>query len=220
MNDRRRAKSHAWHQRHVNDVYVRQAGEQGWRARSAFKLLEIDARDRLLRPGQVVVDLGCAPGGWCQVAVRRMQGQGRVIGVDLLEMPPLAGVRFIQGDFSADAVLARLKAELAGAGVDCVLSDMAPNLSGVAVADQARAYALAELALDFARAHLRPEGAFLIKVFQGAGFEDYMRSLRAAFRSVAVRKPDASRDRSREVYLLARGRLECRNDCIGTNAID
>ncbi len=206
MNDRRRAKSHAWHQRHVNDVYVRQAGEQGWRARSAFKLLEIDERDRLLRPGQVVVDLGCAPGGWCQVAVRRMQGQGRVIGVDLLEMTPLAGVTFIQGDFTEDAVLAMLEAELAGAGVDVVLSDMAPNLSGVAVADQARAYALAELALDFALAHLRPEGVFLIKVFQGAGFEDYMRSLRAAFSSVAVRKPDASRDRSREVYLLARGR--------------
>lgn len=204
MSERRSAKSRAWLRRHVNDVYVRQAGEQGLRARSAFKLLEIDVRDRLLRPGQVVIDLGCAPGGWSQTALRRMQGKGRVIGIDLLEMAPLAGVHFIQGDFADAAVQAQIEAVLAGSAVDVVLSDMAPNLTGVAVTDQARAYALAELALEFARTHLRPEGALLIKVFHGAGFEDYLRRLRAVFHSVAVRKPSASREVSREVYLLAR----------------
>lgn len=205
---KRQAKSHAWHHQHVNDFYVRQSVEQGWRSRAAFKLMEIDDRDKLLKPGQTVVDLGCAPGGWCQVAVQRLKGQGRIIGVDLLEMVGIGGVTFIQGDFTEEAVLAELETAGIDQGVDLVLSDMAPNISGVDSADQARSYYLAELALDFARRHLKPEGAMLIKVFQGSGFEDYVKELRAAFRSVAVRKPKASRDRSREVYLLARGPIE------------
>ena len=202
---KRQSKTHAWHHQHVNDFYVRQSVEQGWRSRAAFKLLEIDDKDRLLKPGQTVVDLGCAPGGWCQVAAQRLKGQGRIIGVDLLEMVGIGGVTFIQGDFTEDAVLAELEAAGIEHGVDLVLSDMAPNLSGVDTADQARSYYLAELALDFAQRHLKPEGAMLIKVFQGSGFEDYVKALRHHFNTVAVRKPKASRDRSREVYLLARG---------------
>ncbi|MCU0842184.1 MAG: RlmE family RNA methyltransferase [Thiobacillaceae bacterium] len=202
---KRQAKTRAWHHRHVSDPYVRQAAEQGYRSRAAFKLLEIDARDRLFRPGMTVVDLGCAPGGWCQVAAQRLGGQGRVIGVDLLDMTGLNGVTFIQGDFTEDAALAELETTLGGRRVDLVLSDMAPNITGIAVSDQARVYALADLALDFAVRHLEPDGAFLVKVFQGTGFEDYVKGLRQAFRSVATRNPDASRDRSRECYLLARG---------------
>lgn len=202
---KRQSKTHAWHHQHVNDFYVRQSVEQGWRSRAAFKLMEIDDKDRLLKPGQTVVDLGCAPGGWCQVAAQRLKGQGRIIGVDLLEMVGIGGVTFIQGDFTEDAVLAELEAAGIEQGVDLVLSDMAPNLSGVDTADQARSYLLAELALDFAQRHLKPEGAMLIKVFQGSGFEAYVKALRHHFNTVAVRKPKASRDRSREVYLLARG---------------
>jgi 23S rRNA (uridine2552-2'-O)-methyltransferase len=202
---KRKAKTHAWHQQHVSDFYVRQANDQGWRSRAAFKLLEIDERDHLLKPGMTVVDLGCAPGGWCQVAVQRMQSQGRIIGIDLLEMTGLGGVDFIQGDFSEAEGLAQVEAAMAGTGADLVLSDMAPNITGVAVADQAKSYYLAELALDFARQHLKPDGAFLIKVFQGAGFDAYVQAMRVVFRNVASRKPKASRDRSREVYLLGRG---------------
>lgn len=203
---KRKAKTHAWHQRHVTDFYVRQANEQGWRSRAAFKLMEIDDRDRLLRLGSTVVDLGCAPGGWSQVAAQRMKGHGRIVGVDLLEMVPLAGVHFIQGDFTEAAVLADLAAAgIVPGAVDLVISDMAPNISGVTVADQAKSYYLAELALAFARQYLRPDGVFLVKVFQGAGFEEYMRAMRGAFRTVAARKPKASRERSREVYLLGRG---------------
>lgn len=184
---------------------MRRSVEQGYRSRAAYKLMEIDDKDRLLRAGGVVVDLGCAPGGWCQVVVERMKGQGRIIGIDLLEMTGLNHVDFIQGDFTEDAALAELESLLAGHRVDLVLSDMAPNITGVSVADQARAYHLAELALEFAGKWLKPGGAFLVKVFQGAGFEDYVRRMRASFQAVAVRKPDASRDRSREVYLLGRG---------------
>lgn len=202
---KRQAKTHAWHQQHVSDFYVRQATEQGWRSRAAFKLLEIDDKDHLLRPGITVVDLGCAPGGWCQVAARQLKGSGRIIGVDLLEMVGIGGVSFIQGDFTEDAVLAQLEAAGIDNGVDLVLSDMAPNITGVDSADQAKSYYLAELAMDFARQHMKPDGAFLIKVFQGAGFEDYVKQMRAIFRTVVVRKPKASRDRSREVYLLAKG---------------
>jgi 23S rRNA (uridine2552-2'-O)-methyltransferase len=202
---KRQAKTHAWHQRHVNDYYVRQSVEQGYRSRSAYKLMEIDDQDHLLKPGMVVVDLGCAPGGWCQVAVERMKGQGRIVGIDLLEMTGLNHVRFLQGDFTEDAGLEQVEAALDGKAVDLVLSDMAPNITGVVVTDQARSYQLAELALDFAAKHLQPDGAFLIKVFQGAGFEDYMKAMREEFRKVVARKPDASRDRSREVYLLGRG---------------
>ncbi len=202
---KRQAKTHAWHHQHVSDFYVRQASEQGWRSRAAFKLLEIDEKDKLLKPGITVVDLGCAPGGWCQVAARQMKGSGHIIGLDLLEMVGIAGVTFIQGDFTEDAALAELKSCGIENGIDLVLSDMAPNISGVDSADQAKSYYLAELALDFAQSHLKPGGAFLIKVFQGAGFEDYVKQLRVAFSTVAVRKPKASRDRSREVYLLAKG---------------
>jgi 23S rRNA (uridine2552-2'-O)-methyltransferase len=202
---KRQAKTRAWHHQHVNDFYVKQSVEQGWRSRAAFKLLEIDDKDRLLKPGMAVVDLGCAPGGWCQVAMERMKGQGHIVGIDLLECVGMNNVTFIQGDFTEDGPLAELEAAVGGAKLDLVLSDMAPNISGVDSADQAKSYYLAELALDFARQHLKPEGAFLIKVFQGAGFEDYVRALRAAFISVATRKPKASRDRSREVYLLGKG---------------
>ncbi len=205
---KQKAKTHAWHHRHVHDHYVREAQAQGYRSRAAFKLLEIDDRDRLLRPGMTVVDLGAAPGGWCQVAAERLRGRGRILGVDLLEMAPLPGVEFIQGDFTEAPVLADIEAALAGRPVDLVICDMAPNISGVSSADQARSYHLAELALDFAHHWLQPEGAFLVKVFQGEGFEAFVQAMRAAFESVAVRKPKASRERSREVYLLGRGVIE------------
>jgi 23S rRNA (uridine2552-2'-O)-methyltransferase len=205
---KRQAKTHAWHHRHVNDFYVRQSVEQGYRSRAAYKLMEIDDQDHLLKPGMVVVDLGCAPGGWCQVAAERLRGQGRIVGIDLLEMTGMNHVTFIQGDFAEDVGLAQVDAALEGRAADLVLSDMAPNITGVTVTDQARSYLLAELALEFAARHLQPDGAFLIKVFQGAGFEAFVRALREVFRKVAARKPDASRDRSREVYLLGRGLKE------------
>ncbi|MDP2431096.1 MAG: RlmE family RNA methyltransferase [Pseudomonadota bacterium] len=201
---KRQAKTRVWHHKHVNDFYVRQSVVQGYRSRAAYKLMEIDDHDHLLRPGMVVVDLGCAPGGWCQVAVERMKGQGRLVGIDLLEMTGMNHLTFVQADFTEDAGLEKVDAALEGKAVDLVLSDMAPNITGVIVTDQARSYLLAELALDFAARYLQPDGVFLVKVFQGAGFEDYMRAMRAVFRKVAARKPEASRDSSREVYLLGR----------------
>lgn len=194
--------SKAWMREHVNDPYVQLARKEGWRSRAAFKLLEIDDRDRLLRSGEVVVDLGAAPGGWSQVAARRVGAGGLVIALDLLEMEPVHGVDFIQGDFRDDDILARLEERLAGRRVGLVMSDMAPNMSGVPLVDQARIMHLAELGLDFCRAHLKPEGAFLVKVFQGTDYAAFLRSMREVFRSVAVRKPAASRDRSAELYLL------------------
>jgi len=202
---KRQAKSRVWHKRHVNDFYVQQSVEQGYRSRSAYKLMEIDDRDRLLKPGTALVDLGCAPGGWCQVALERMKGQGRIVVIDLLEMVGLNGVDFLQGDFTEDSTLTELVSRLHGRKADLVLSDMAPNITGVIVSDQARIYTLAELALEFAAQWLQPDGVFLVKVFQGAGFEDYMKQMRAIFKTVVVRKPKASRDSSREVYLLGRG---------------
>lgn len=202
---KRKAKTHVWHQRHVHDFYVKQAVEQGYRSRAAFKLMEIDDRDRLLRPGSYVVDLGCAPGGWCQVASERMKGQGRIVGLDLLEMAPVAHVRFIQGDFTEDDALARLEEELGGKAVDLVISDMAPNISGIAATDQARSVLLAELALAFAAEHLKPGGNLLVKIFQGEGFDAFRKAMAAAFDKVVVRKPKSSRDRSSEVYLLGLG---------------
>ncbi|MGQ9861021.1 MAG: RlmE family RNA methyltransferase [Thiobacillaceae bacterium] len=201
---KRQAKTRAWHHRHVHDPYVRQATQQGYRSRAAFKLIEIDDRDRLLKPGMSVVDLGCAPGGWCQVVAQRLKGQGRIVGVDLLPMTGLPGVECIQGDFTESSTRDRILTALGGRPADLVICDMAPNISGVAVADQARSYALAELALAFACRCLQPKGAFLVKLFQGGGFEEYMRALRSLFKAVQTRKPEASRDRSREVYLLAR----------------
>ena len=192
-------------QEHVNDPYVQQAKKDGWRSRAAFKLLEIDAKDKLLKRGEVVVDLGATPGGWSQVAVQCVGESGLVLALDLLEMAPIRGVHFIQGDFREDAVLTQLEEALGERDVGVVLSDMAPNMSGVAVMDQARVMHLAELGLDFSRAHLKPEGAFLVKVFQGRDYEAFVRAMRETFRNVVVRKPDASRDRSAEVYRLGRG---------------
>jgi 23S rRNA (uridine2552-2'-O)-methyltransferase len=192
-------------QEHVTDTYVKRARVEGMRSRAAYKLDEIAVRDRLLKPGMMVVDLGAAPGGWSQVAAGRVGPRGRVIALDLLEMPSLPGVTFLRGDFRDDATLAELVRMLGGQRADLVLSDMAPKLSGIASADQARALELAELALEFALKHMKPQGNFLVKLFQGAGFEDYLKVLRSRFSAVAVRKPEASRDRSREVYLLGKG---------------
>jgi 23S rRNA (uridine2552-2'-O)-methyltransferase len=193
-----------WLREHFDDRYVRQAQALGLRSRAAFKLLEIDDRDRLLRPGLTVVDLGAAPGGWSQVVADRVGPQGRVFALDLLAIEPLPGVTLLQGDFTDQALLDQLLERLAGRPVDLVLSDMAPNMSGMKAVDQPRAALLAELALDCARQVLRPGGDLLLKMFQGAGFDPLLAELRAAFTKVVVRKPQASRPRSREVYLLAR----------------
>lgn len=204
QKSRSHKKSKAWMHEHVTDPFVQRANREGWRSRAVFKLIEIDEKDRLLRPGMAVVDLGAAPGSWCQYAARRVQPGGKLIALDLLEMTPMAGVEFIQGDFREDAVLRQLEAALAGRPVDLVLSDMAPNLSGIAATDQARVMHLAELTLDFARAHLKPGGDLLAKVFQGSGFMELRGAMAEMFESLAVRKPEASRGRSAEVYLLAR----------------
>ncbi|HSB48694.1 MAG TPA: RlmE family RNA methyltransferase [Burkholderiales bacterium] len=200
-----RVRGKAWMEEHVADRYVKRARAEGLRSRSSFKLEQIAGRDRLLAPGMLVVDLGAAPGGWSQVVARRIAPDGRVIALDLIEMPGLAGVTFIHGDFRDDETLAALERALAGRKADLVLSDLAPNLSGIAATDQARALALAELAVQFALKHLKPQGNFLVKAFQGAGFEDFIEDVRREFRTVAVRKPDASRSRSREVYVVAKG---------------
>lgn len=200
--------SKQWMHEHVTDPYVQRAQKEGYRARAAYKLLELDERDHLLKPGMTVVDLGAAPGSWCQVAAKRLGAHGRIIALDLLPVHPLSGVEFIQGDFREDSVLARLEEKLEGRPIGLVMSDMAPNISGVASADQARALYLAELALDFAVKHLAPGGSFVVKVFQGAGFEDYLKAARAHFAKVATRKPKASRDRSSEQYLVGLGKLE------------
>lgn len=197
--------SKAWMREHVNDSFVQRAKADGYRSRAAYKLMEIDDRDRLIRAGESVVDLGAAPGGWSQVAAKRLKGNGRVFALDLLEMTPLAGVTFFQGDFREAEVLQQLEDALAGEKVALVLSDMAPNISGIAISDQARAMHLAELALEFAQSWLKPDGALLVKVFHGHGYEDYVRAMREVFRTVATRKPEASRDRSSETYLLGRG---------------
>ncbi len=197
--------SKAWMQEHVNDPFVQRANAEGYRSRASVKRMEIVDRDHLVRSGEIVVDLGAAPGGWSQVAALRMKKQGRVIALDLLAMEPLPGVEFIQGDFREDAVLEKLESSLAGARVGLVLSDMAPNMSGILVSDQARIMHLAELGLEFSRRWLKPEGAFLVKLFQGYGYEDFVREMKQVFKVVAVRKPDASRDRSAELYLLGQG---------------
>ncbi len=202
---RRSKSSHRWMQRHLHDEYVQRAQREGYRSRAAYKLLEIQEKDRILRSGQVVVDLGAAPGGWSQVAAQLVGKRGEVFALDILEMAPLAGVTFLQGDFREEAVLGRLMDLLAGRAVDLVISDMAPNISGVAAVDQPRAMYLCELALDFAAEVLRPGGILVTKVFQGEGFDDYLRAVRAAFDRVAARKPRASRPRSRELYLVASG---------------
>lgn len=197
--------SERWLREHFNDPFVKKAQAEGLRSRAAFKLEELLERDRLLRPGMVVVDLGAAPGGWSQVAARALAGRGRVVALDILGMDALPGVEFIQGDFREDAALAALQALLGPDRADLVLSDMAPNMSGVDQVDQARAMHLAELARDFAQDWLRPGGAFLVKLFHGVGFDDFVRDLRRRYDKVVVRKPAASRARSPEVYALATG---------------
>jgi 23S rRNA (uridine2552-2'-O)-methyltransferase len=197
--------SHAWMREHVADSFVKRAKREGYRSRAAFKLLEIVERDRLVNPGMIVVDLGAAPGGWCQVMAPLLGPNGRLVAVDLLPMDPVPGVTFIQGDFREDEALQAVEIALGGRLVDLVLSDMAPNISGIAATDQARSAHLVELAVDFARTHLKPGGALLVKVFHGAGMDELRRIMSQAFDSVVVRKPRASRDRSSEFYLLARG---------------
>ncbi|GAB4177991.1 MAG: 23S rRNA (uridine(2552)-2'-O)-methyltransferase RlmE [Rhodocyclaceae bacterium] len=202
---KRSASGGRWLSRHVSDPYVRQARASGWRSRAAFKLIEIDRRDRILRPGAFVVDLGAAPGSWSQVAVVRA-GAGRVIGIDLLPIEPLSGARFLRGDLRNPADLAGLAALVPAGGADLVLSDMAPNLCGVAASDQARSAELVELALEFASRGLRRGGDLLVKVFQGSEFARLRALLAGAFERVLVRKPGASRGESAECYLLCRGR--------------
>ncbi|MGD2130921.1 MAG: 23S rRNA (uridine(2552)-2'-O)-methyltransferase RlmE [Lysobacterales bacterium] len=197
--------SKRWLAEHFDDEFVRLAQQQGLRSRSAFKLQELDEKYRLIRPGMVVVDLGAAPGGWCQVVQHLLAGSGRLVALDILDMDPLPGVEFIQGDFTEDEPLARLEAILGGQKADLVLSDMAPNMSGMAAIDQAKAMYLAELAMHFALEHLKPGGDFVVKLFQGTDFDGFVREARKAFRNVLIKKPRASRPRSREVYLLARG---------------
>ncbi len=189
-------------QEHVSDQFVKRAQREGYRARAAYKLMEIDDKDQLIKPGMTIVDLGAAPGSWSQVAAERLKGNGRVIALDLLEMQPLAGVEFIQGDFREDAVLQQLENSLNGKPVDLVIADMAPNISGISVVDQSRAAYLTELALEFSMKWLKPGGHFLVKVFAGSGFDEIVKNMRAQFEKVVTRKPKASRDRSSEVYLL------------------
>lgn len=212
---KRSKSSQNWLRRHFDDPYVKAAQKQGYRSRAAFKLLEIQEKDRILKPGQVVVDLGAAPGGWCQVAApivvknqvtkNQVAKSGKVFALDILPMEPIEGVTFIEGDFTEDAVFEQLMAVLDGQVIDLVMSDLAPNTSGMRVVDQPRAMYLAELALDFARSALKPGGDFVAKVFQGEGFDAYLKLLRESFDKVVVRKPEASRPKSREVYMLAKG---------------
>jgi len=202
---KRTKSSKSWMRQHVNDPFVLQAKLHGYRARSAYKLLEIDAKDKLLKSGMRVVDLGAAPGGWSQVAAQKVGPSGHVFALDVLEMLGLPGVSIILGDFTESAVLAELETQLGGQTVDLVISDIAPNISGIPLADQAKSYYLAELALDFAVSHLKPGGCFLVKVFQGGDFDAYVKALRANFQQVQIRKPEASRMQSKEVYLLGKG---------------
>ena len=198
--------SSRWLQEHFSDPFVKRAQAEGYRSRAAFKLDELIERDHLLKPGMVVVDLGAAPGGWSQLVNERLRGNGTIVALDILPMQGISGVTFIEGDFREESVLKQLEAQLSGAEVDLVLSDMAPNMSGVDLVDQTRAMHLAELALDFSKNWLKPGGNFLIKLFQGVGFDEYVRSLRANFTRVSIRKPKASRARSNEVYALAQGK--------------
>ena len=197
--------SKGWLKEHFDDPYVKKAQKDGYRSRASYKLLEIQEKDRLMKPGMTVLDLGSAPGGWSQVASRLIGEKGRIIASDILPMDSIADVTFIQGDFTEDEVFEAILAAIGDQPVDLVISDMAPNMSGTPAVDQPRAMYLCELALDMAARVLRPGGDFLIKVFHGEGFDDYYRDMRARFDKVLTRKPGASRDRSRETYLLGRG---------------
>ncbi|MCW4153579.1 23S rRNA (uridine(2552)-2'-O)-methyltransferase RlmE [Halomonas sp. 18H] len=194
-----------WQKEHFDDPYVQQSWQDGYRSRASYKLLAIHDKDKLLRPGMTIIDLGAAPGGWSQVAADKVGDKGRVIASDILEMDALAGVDFVQGDFTEESVLDEILTRLEKRPVDLVMSDMAPNMSGMAAIDQPQAMYLVELALDLARQTLSPGGSFLAKVFQGEGFDGYLKELRGDFKRVVTRKPEASRARSREVYLLAEG---------------
>jgi 23S rRNA (uridine2552-2'-O)-methyltransferase len=200
--------SKAWMREHVTDVYVRRAKQDGYRSRSAYKLQEILDKDKLVRAGMTVVDLGAAPGGWSQVLAPLVGPKGQVIAVDILDMEPLHGVAMIRGDFSDDSTLKILQERMEGRLIDLVVSDMSPNISGVGLVDQARSIHLAELALEFARERLKPGGDLLVKVFQGSGLDGFRKEVSTVFGAVAVRKPKASRDRSSEFYLLARGKRQ------------
>jgi len=202
--------SKEWLAQHINDPYVKLAQQKGYRARGAFKLLEIVDTEKLLKKGDVVVDLGCSPGSWCQVVRERLVGpggviDGRIIGLDMLPMEPIAGVEFIQGDFREDAVGEQLHALVGEQAVDLVISDMAPNLSGVGVADAARIQHVCDLAMEFALEHMKPDGALIVKAFHGSGYSQIVESLKQHFRRVVERKPKASRAKSSETFLVARG---------------
>ncbi|WP_257111747.1 23S rRNA (uridine(2552)-2'-O)-methyltransferase RlmE [Pseudomonas ficuserectae] len=197
--------SHNWLKEHFDDKYVKMAQKDGYRSRASYKLLEIQEKDKLIRPGMTVIDLGAAPGGWSQVTSRLIGGQGRLIASDILEMDSIPDVTFIQGDFTEDKILEQILEAVGNTQVDLVISDMAPNMSGLSAVDMPRAMFLCELAMDLAGRVLRPGGDFLIKVFQGEGFDVYHKDIRKLFDKVQMRKPSSSRDRSREQYLLARG---------------
>lgn len=194
--------SKIWIKEHVNDFYVKQARKEGYRSRAAYKLIEISRRDHLLKSGMMVVDLGSSPGGWSQVASNMVGRCGKVFSLDLLDMEPLPGVTFIQGDFEEEGTLVELRKKLGKKPIDLVISDMSPNISGVGVYDQTRSMYLAELALEFSVEQLNSGGNFLVKVFQGSSFEQFLRTMRTSFKKVVTRKPEASRDRSNEIYLL------------------
>jgi len=202
---KRTASSRRWLKEHFDDQYVQKAQKQGLRSRAVFKLDEIQNKDRLLKKGQTVVDLGAAPGGWSQFVAELQDGQGQVIACDILDMDPIAGVEFLQGDFREEAVLNALLERIGGRNVDVVLSDMAPNMSGTDAVDQPRSMYLVELALEMCREVLTPGGSFVVKIFQGEGFDQFLREVRTTFSTVKTRKPDSSRARSREVYLVATG---------------
>ncbi|ULJ63609.1 23S rRNA (uridine(2552)-2'-O)-methyltransferase RlmE [Wielerella bovis] len=198
--------SPAWMHEHVNDPYVKRAQKDGYRARAAYKLLEINEKDKLIKNGTVLADLGSAPGSWSQIAAKLVGKQGQVFALDILPMDALDGVEFIQGDFREDDVLAKFEELLGNRPLDLVICDMAPNMSGNDTIDQARSFYLCELALDFANNHLKTGGNFLVKVFQGTGYQEYMAAMREVFTSVQTRKPDASRNRSNEIYLLGKNK--------------
>jgi 23S rRNA (uridine2552-2'-O)-methyltransferase len=197
--------SKGWLKEHFDDQYVKQSQQDGYRSRASYKLLELDKKDKLFRSGMTVVDLGAAPGGWCQVAARCIGHHGRVIASDILPMDSLAGVEFIQGDFTENEVFEQILEAMGPEKADLVISDMAPNMSGMADVDQPRAMYLVELALDMARETLKKEGVFVTKIFQGEGFDGFLKDAKDSFKSVVIRKPDASRARSREVYIVAKG---------------
>ena len=197
--------SKRWLNEHFDDEYVRRAQQEGYRSRAVYKLIEIQQKDHILKPGMTVVDLGAAPGSWSEYASNKLGRTGRLIALDILAMEPMQGVEIIQGDFREDAVLAQLLQVLAGDGADLVISDMAPNISGMDVVDIPRSYYLAELALDLVRQIVKPGGGLLVKLFQGEGFDQYIKELRNSFSRVVMRKPNASRARSREIYALATG---------------